>query len=265
MKVAAIQFSAIDDTPANLSGLEPLIRSAHASGARLIALPETVYYRGKLGSTPALDIPNDATDFISRIAKELGVWIHGGTFAEKTGAKAHNTSFVCDPSGHLVAKYRKVHLFDVEIPDMTITESKHTKPGDEAVDLAIGDFRAGLLTCYDLRFPGIWSVLRERGVDLFILPANFTRKTGEAHWEILLRARAVETQSYVVAPGQWGFHPGIEVPTYGRSMIIDPWGRILADAGMEGDGFAIADLDPAVVMETRRNMPVFSHRREDLY
>ncbi|MBL4889683.1 MAG: carbon-nitrogen hydrolase family protein [Candidatus Lindowbacteria bacterium] len=266
MRASVIQFNAGDNEEQNLERLDPLIRKA-AENSDLIVLPEVAYFRGKLGVSPRDTVPGNATRFISVIAKETSTWIHGGTIFEKVEGsdKAYNTSFLCNPNGELAGTYRKIHLFDVDLPNVKIFESKHTQPGSEMVTTKIKNFTAGFLTCYDLRFPGIWAGLRTKGVDLFFLPSNFTQKTGEAHWETLIRARAIETQSYVLASSQFGVHPGIDVDTYGCAMIVDPWGTVLAKTSSGTNEFATAEISLDSINDIRANMPVFEHQRKDIY
>lgn len=267
MKVAVLQYNSIDNEVANLIGLEALIREAAAAGAELVALPEVAYYRGKSFDAEADHMPGRVTRFCQKLATDLGIWIHGGTFAETVAGnkKLFNTSFLVSPGGKTEAVYRKVHLFDVDLPDLRLLESETFDRGHELVTAPMDGLTAGMLICYDLRFPGIWGALRARGADLFLLPVNFTAATGEAHWEVLLRARAIETQSYVAAPAQWGPHPHKNFSSYGRAMIVDPWGRIVAEAGREGNAVVIADVDPATIAAIRSNMPVHSHRRPEVY
>jgi predicted amidohydrolase len=269
LKIAAIQFNAVDDEAANIARILDLVRRAAADGAKLIALPEVAWFRGRGCDVVPDTIPGRATAVLEPLARELGVWIHGGSLAEAGGenasaneARFFNTSFVVAPDGSIAGVYRKIHLFDVEMPEMRIMESDTYRPGSELVTANAGPFTLGMVVCYDLRFPGLWQKLRTAGADLFVCPANFTRPTGEAHWEVLLRARAIETQSYVVAPGQWGPHPHRDFEAYGRTLIIDPWGKILAEAGAEGDAIVTADADPTVVAKVRGHMPVWSHRRK---
>lgn len=273
MKVSVLQLASVDDEAANMKKLEALIRSAAAEGARLVVLPEVAYYRGRSAEGIPDRLPGRATAFIAKLAKELGLFIHGGSFAETSAqtSKLYNTSFVVDTAGHVAAVYRKIHLFDVDLPELRLMESDTFAPGSELVTAPLADpagpdrFTLGMLVCYDLRFPGVWMALRARGADLFTLPVNFTYKTGEAHWEVLLRARAIETQSYVAASAQWGVHPHKNFSAYGRAMIIDPWGTILAAADTEGDAVVTAEVSSARVAEIRTSMPVHGHRRSDVY
>lgn len=267
MRVAAIQVNSIDDRARNERVLETLIRDAASAGARLVALPEVAWWRGPKGGSAAEPVPGPATAFCARLAQELGIWIHGGTLAEADprGGLPWNTAFLVAPSGHMVGAYRKVHLFDIDRPDLRVLESESFAPGDRAVTAKVEDWTAGLVICYDLRFPALWARVRDTGADLFICPANFTYPTGEAHWEVLLRARAIETQSWVMAPAQWGPHPHRDFRAFGHALIVDPWGRVASSCGDEGDGFALADLDRTQLESIRRSMPVAEHQRPAIY
>lgn len=267
MRVAAIQVNSVDDRARNERTLEALVRDAAAAGARLVALPEVAWWRGPKGGSAAEPVPGPATAFAARLAQDLGIWIHGGTLAESDprGGLPWNTAFLVSPRGDLAATYRKVHLFDINRPDLRVLESESFAPGDRAVTARIEDWTAGLVICYDLRFPALWALGRDAGADLFICPANFTYPTGEAHWEVLLRARAIETQSWVMAPAQWGPHPQRDFRAFGHALIVDPWGRVASSCGDEGDGFALADLDRAQLDSVRRSMPVAEHQRPAVY
>lgn len=165
-----------------------------------------------------------------------------------------------DPAGELVGRYRKTHLFDVQLPDgRTLRESEGTTPGDESVVVDVLGYRVGLSICYDLRFPSLFAALAERGAELFTVPAAFTDQTGAAHWHVLLRARAIEWQCWLVAAGQWGQHPGSR-RSYGHSSIVDPWGTVVAEASNR-EGFVVADLDKRWLQDVRRRIPCAEHRR----
>jgi predicted amidohydrolase len=198
------------------------------------------------------------------LAGKLGIFLLLGSFSERTPAKArpYNTSVLLSPRGKILATYRKLHLFDVDLPGApAFRESESTHPGDEVVTAALPgeSFTAGLAICYDLRFPELFRAQVNRGANLILLPAAFTVNTGRDHWEVLLRARAIENLAYVVAPGQWGQHrPGRR--TYGRSLIIDPWGLVLAQAP-DGEGVILARLDYDRLQRLRRELPCLRHRR----
>ncbi|MGH2745459.1 MAG: nitrilase-related carbon-nitrogen hydrolase, partial [Thermoleophilaceae bacterium] len=195
-------------------------------------------------------------------ARELGIDIVAGSVAERREGheRVANTSVHAGPDGELRAVYRKIHMFDVEVGGVEYRESEHSEPADEIVvsETAQG-LGLGLTICYDLRFPELYRILALRGARIVAIPAAFTRVTGEAHWEILLRARAIENQVFVIAPGQ-GWMPGPERDSYGNSMIVDPWGEVLARAGGEGACFVAADLDLARQDELREKLPSLANR-----
>ncbi|MEK8022340.1 MAG: carbon-nitrogen hydrolase family protein [Candidatus Hydrogenedentota bacterium] len=273
MKISVLQVRSIDDETVNLAKLDTMIRTAAAEGSKLVVLPEVAYYRGRSSEATPDHLPGRATKFICHLAKELGIWIHGGSFAESIPGsnKCFNTAFLSSPEGNIASVYRKIHLFNVDLPDLRLMESDTFDPGRELITAPVIDadgansFTIGMLVCYDLRFPAVWSALRDRGANVFALPVNFTWKTGEAHWEVLLRARAIETQSYVAASAQWGEHPHKNFSAYGRAMIVDPWGVILAQAGTEGDIVISADISLEYLESVRRTMPVHGHKRNDIY
>ncbi|MCB9743175.1 MAG: carbon-nitrogen hydrolase family protein [Alphaproteobacteria bacterium] len=265
--VACIQLRGSSDLDRNLSVSEALIRRAAAAGARLIATPEATTFLGPHAQKVALAEPVDGPVHarFAALARELGVWLLLGSGAERAEDEAercHNTSILFDPEGRMVASYRKLHLFDVDIPGgVRFRESATCAPGDEVVvaDTELG--RLGLSICYDLRFPELYRRMADQGARLLAVPSAFTLMTGKDHWHVLLRARAIETQCFVLAPAQWGPHDDEGLRrSYGHSLIIDPWGVVLAECG-DGEGFCIAELDLDKVDEVRRAMPVRQHRR----
>ncbi|OQX68067.1 MAG: hypothetical protein B6A08_12285 [Sorangiineae bacterium NIC37A_2] len=273
MRFAAVQLESQADVSANLSVAGREVERAKQSGAEVVLLPEGFAFLGaeidKAKVSEALPAPGEKgasygpiAGELARWSKELGLVIIGGGMPEQSPnpERPYNTSVVFS-GGQLVARYRKIHLFDVDLPDGTVLhESKGNTAGDEVVvfDVAPG-FKAGLSICYDLRFPELFARQRELGVNVLTLPAAFTKTTGQAHWHTLLRARAIETQSYLVAAAQWGAHP-LDRKTFGHSLIVDPWGEVIAELA-EGIGFIIADLDPKKVEQVRTNMPLEKHRR----
>lgn len=268
MRAAAIQFNSTEDVISNREGIERIVRAAASAGASFIALPETVHYRGKLEQAPKDTLPGKASNFIGGLSKELGVWIHGGSIAEKApDGRSYNTAFITNPSGKIVLSYRKIHLFDIDLEseNVRMMESKNTAAGADVSVTEIMGFPVTSLVCYDLRFPEIWGTLRLKGADVFVLPSNFTEKTGEAHWKTLLRARAIENQSYVIAPAQWGPHPQQGFNAYGHAMIVDPWGEVLDEASGFDNSYVIAELNREKIETIRRRMPVAKHRRSELY
>ena len=264
MRVAVCQMTSGADIAANLDQAVSLLSAAAAAGAELAALPENFERVApaaeKLAGATPIDGPVLAP--IRQVARRHGMWILAGSFAESTagGDRIHNTSVLLDPSGASAAVYRKIHLFDADVGDGTpYRESDLVIPGSV---VAVAETPAGLLglsICYDLRFPELYRQLVKLGAEILAVPAAFTEATGRDHWELLLRARAVEDQCFVIAPAQTGLHPGNR-RTWGHALIADPWGRVLADAGTE-PGIATAEIDLAVLRELRRSMPVLGHRK----
>jgi len=272
MNVAVIQMSSQSDVGKNLMTATSLVASAADAGAKLVALPENFAFMGEEDEKRAIaeQIP-DAPDgpfapiasAITTAARDSGVWVVAGGMPEASGDshRPYNTSLLVSPDGVVVARYRKVHLFDVDLPDGTkLLESAATKAGGEPVtfDLRAG-VRLGMTICYDVRFPELYRKLVDRGVRIVTVPAAFTLTTGKDHWHVLLRARAIENQVFVLAPAQHGKHPRGR-QTYGKSIIVDPWGDVLAQCA-EGEGFAIARLDFAQQDRVRASLPCLSHRR----
>lgn len=264
---AAIQMSSTPDKDENKEVAERWIRSAAGSGARLISLPELWSCHGleKAYRAAAEPIPGPTTGFLADLARELGVYIIGGSILESVEGleKMYNTSTLFDPSGEMTATYRKVHLFDVKAPDREYLESASMAPGTEAVTADAGGARLGLSVCYDVRFPELYRALALDGAEVLAVPAAFTLQTGKDHWELLLRARAVENQAYVVASAQWGQKADGRW-TYGRSMIVDPWGTVLATCP-DRDGYALAELDFAYLRRFRAEFPSLANRRPEAY
>ena len=264
-KVACVQNCATNDMPANLATVERLVRAAHAQGASLVCLPEFFcnlepadgsYYDN------GFDVDNHpALAALRVLGRELGMWLLLGSIPVKAAErKVHNRSIVLDPQGALIASYNKIHLFDVAIKDgQSYKESNGVAAGTEAVIAALPWGGLGLTICYDVRFPHLYRQLAQHGASFLSIPAAFTAKTGAAHWHTLVRARAIETGCYVFAPGQCGTRPWGRA-TYGHSLIVDPWGTVLADGG-EDEGVIVAEVDPARVEEVRRMIPSLSHDR----
>lgn len=266
MRVAALQMTSGPDVAANLAAAEALLSRAAAAGAKLAALPENFAFLG-LKDTDKLRIAELEGDgpiqaCMARAAKRLGLWIVAGTVPLRLEAEARvaAASIVFDDAGHAVARYDKVHLFDVDIPgrDEAYRESASIAPGSVpiVVDTPVG--RLGLSVCYDVRFPELFRALSAAGAEVLSVPSAFTAPTGRAHWETLLRARAIENLCYVVAPAQSGIHPnGRE--TYGDSLIADYWGRVLARRP-RGRGIIVCDLDRDRQAEARAAFPALRHR-----
>ncbi len=269
MRAAAIQMNSGADVSANLALAADLLKQAADAGCQLAVLPENfalmpVKARDKSAHA---ETPGDGPiqSMLMDAARDTGLWIIGGSLplASDDPDRVYGASVVVDAEGSLQAVYRKIHLFDVAVPDSeeAYTESWSMTPGDECVvvDTPIG--RIGLTICYDVRFPELYRRLVVDGATVFTVPAAFTETTGKAHWHTLLRARAIENLAYVIAPGQSGLHPG-DRSTFGHSMIVDPWGRILAEAN-ENNAVVIAEVDPEQPAKLRQQFPALSNRRLD--
>jgi len=267
LTVAAIQMSSNTNKDENLATAEQLIHAAASSGADLVTLPELWSCHGleKAYRENAEPIPGETTRFLGDLARERGIYLLGGSILEghPSSPKLHNTSTLFQPDGEMSAVYRKVHLFDVKAPDREYLESGTIAPGTEIVTAKAGTATLGLSVCYDVRFPELYRLLALRGAEVLIVPAAFTLQTGKDHWELLLRARAVENQAFVVAPAQWGQKADGRW-TYGRSLIIDPWGTVLAQCP-DRDGFALATLDLGHLDRLREDFPALENRRPEAY
>jgi predicted amidohydrolase len=272
LRVAAVQLNSRDDKAANIATAEAGIVRAAELGARLVVLPELWTYLGPAaGNRPnAEPIPGPVTQRLAALARRYGIVLHGGSMLElpanaPEGVRPYNTAVLFDAAGELVATYRKIHLFDAA-PDESAEpyrESASIAAGDAIVTAEVGGLKLGLATCYDLRFPELFRVLALRGAEVLLLPAAFTLETGRDHWEPLLRARAIENGCYVIAAGQVGAFPPHRM-TYGRSMIVDPWGTVLAQAPDMAE-VALAEIDLARVADVRRRIPSLANRRPDMY
>ncbi|HUY02594.1 MAG TPA: carbon-nitrogen hydrolase family protein [Rhodocyclaceae bacterium] len=262
-KIAAVQMISGPEVGANLVEAARLIEQAAAQGAKLVALPE---YFPLIGASDAARLEAREQDgdgpiqrFLSETAKRHGIWLVGGSlpFVAADPAKQRNTCLVYDETGRRVLRYDKIHLFDFARGTERYDESLTIEPGSEVavIDSPLG--RIGLAICYDLRFPELFRAMGN--VDLLVLPAAFTETTGLAHWELLLRARAVENQCYLLAAAQGGRHPNGRM-THGNSMIVDPWGEILARLD-KGPGVCTASIDPARIMDVRASLPALKHKR----
>jgi len=269
MRAAAIQLDSTADRGRNIRETERLVRAAAADGATLIVLPERFDLRGDendyaRGAEP-LDGPT--VERMRTLARELGVDLVAGSLSERREGheKLSNTSLHIGPDGEIHAAYRKIHLFDVMVGETEYRESDSDEPGDAAVVSEAADgTKLGLTVCYDVRFPELYRILALQGALVITVPANFTRITGEAHWEVLLRARAIENQVFVVAPGQSGEYPP-GMPAFGNSLIVDPWGEVLARAPRDGECFVAADLDFDRLAEVRERLPSLANRVPGAY
>jgi predicted amidohydrolase len=275
MQICILQMSPGQDKSANIAQAKTLIDLAVTdSRLRLICFPEVWTCLGGSVSTRLQngeDLPDPSTGedggpaytFLRDIARRHGVYVHGGSIGERVGGKLANTTVVFDPQGREIARYRKIHLFDVVTPDGTgYRESVDYVPGDSIVTFDMDGMKVGCAICYDIRFPDMFWHLRRAGAELIVLPAAFTLQTGKDHWETLIRARAIETQCWFAAPGTWG--PNTDANgearfTYGHSLICDPWGHVVAKAS-DGIGCTSATIDRTLTERIRSNMPVLEHR-----
>jgi predicted amidohydrolase len=267
---AVVQLSSQDDIAANLAGVARWVGEAARAGAKLVTLPENFAFMGEEPAKrqAAEEISASATGPIVRAlrtaAKEHGVFVVGGGMPEKShdADRPYNTSVLVDPAGSIIATYRKIHLFDVDLLDGTkLEESRSTGRGEtESQPLpSVGSALLGMTVCYDVRFPELYRSLTGLGARMITVPAAFTVTTGKDHWHVLLRARAIENQIFVLAPAQCGSHPRGR-QTYGKSLIVDPWGDVLAQCA-DGEGFAIARLDFEAQQRVRAALPCLSHKR----
>jgi len=267
MRVALIQMNSQDSPEANLREASRLIEVAASEGADLAALPELFTYLGPSAEHPRIAeaIPGRTTDDLSALAEKHRMYILGGSFLEQVPGEPrfYNTSTFFDRSGRLIAKYRKIHLFDVDLPGQApYRESATVAAGAEVVTADTEFGRIGMTICYDLRFPELYRALASQGAELIFVPAAFTLHTGKDHWEVLLRARAIENQVFVVAPAQVGPHPpGREC--YGNSLIADPWGTVIARSP-NPVGVTVTTLDLAYQKKVRLELPALAHRRREL-
>lgn len=266
MRIAALQMTSGTAPGPNLDSLEKLAEEAAGQGARYLLSPEvTVVFAENRDGLKAVAGPwqgNPAIARVSALARRLGVHLHLGSLAVALpDGRFANRSVLFGPDGAISATYDKIHLFDATLPGLrNYRESETYAGGDSAVVADLEAFKLGLTICYDVRFPALHRALAEAGATLIAAPAAFTVPTGEAHWEVLLRARAIETGCYVIAAAQAGTHENGR-STYGNSMIIDPWGRVLTRLGGDGPGIAIADIDPAAVAEARGKVPALDNAR----
>ncbi|MBF0353901.1 MAG: carbon-nitrogen hydrolase family protein [Alphaproteobacteria bacterium] len=262
---ACIQTSATPDIAANIQAASDLVRAAHAKGAKLVLMPENVammdFGRPNILAKSFPEDKHPALPAFSALAKELSLWLHGGSLQILLDDQlVANRTYVFSPSGEVAAWYDKIHMFDVDLDGgESYRESQTFKPGQRAV-VAKTDFGTlGLAICYDLRFPHLFRALSKAGATMLCAPAAFTRQTGQAHWHVLQRARAIENGAYMLSPAQCGEHAGGR-QTFGHALIISPWGEVLADAG-DQPGFITATIDPSEVIAARKKIPALTHDR----
>src|SRR2546421_2436968 len=265
VRVACVQLRCGDDVAENVRDAARFIRAARKEGAQFIATPENTGLMARDGGAklektyPENDDP--ALPQFCALAEELGIWLLVGSLAIKVSAgKTANRSFLIGPNGRVGARYDKIHLFDVDLPSgESYRESNTVEPGGEAVTVSLPWARVGLSVCYDLRFPQLYRTLAKSGAEILTVPSAFTETTGKAHWHVLLRARAIENGCFVVAPAQGGTHANGR-KTYGHSLIVGPWGDILAEAGTDA-GFISAELDLGEIAVARARLPSLHHDR----
>jgi len=268
VRVGAVQLNATEDTYRNLETADRLVRQAAALGAELVVLPEkwSVLGTDEQMTAGAESLDGRCISWARSTARELGIDLVAGSIVERVDgrAKSANTSVHVDADGEVRAVYRKLHMFDVEVDGDVYAESAHEDPGDEVVVSELpGGVKLGMSICYDVRFPELYRILAVRGAEVVTVPAAFTLATTRDHWEVLLRARAIENQCFVIAPNQIGAHP----PGHragGRSLIIDPWGLVLSSAP-DTETAIVANLDFATLESVRRRIPALRHRRPDVY
>ena len=267
VRVACIQPNTGTDVEANLAANRPRIEDAARDGAAYVQTPEVTnfIFRRRRDTMAAARLEEDDPSLAAYrdLAAKLGIWLNLGSLALKTAGEDRlvNRSYLIGPDGGIANRYEKIHMFDVDLPSgESFKESRAYRPGDKVnvVDLPFG--RLGMTICYDMRFPHLYRDLAKAGADILTMPSAFTAETGKAHWHVLLRARAIENGCFVIAAAQTGEHDGGR-QTYGHSLIVDPWGRVLADAG-ETPGWIAADLDMAAVAKARQAVPSLSNDRE---
>jgi predicted amidohydrolase len=266
MRAAVVQMNSTAEVARNLEVAERLVRDAARAGADLVVLPEKWNLLGDGAALRAGAEPLDGGSISAARgwASELGLVLVAGSFAERgEGERAFNTSVLIGADGEIVATYRKIHMFDVDVGGVSYRESENEEAGEEVVVAEAGGIEIGMSVCYDIRFPELYRILAVRGARAFTVPSAFTLHTGRDHWEVLMRARAIENQAFVVAADQFGQAPP-HYDSYGRSMIVDPWGVVLAVAP-DGDAVATAELDLAAQERVRRSLPSLANRRPQAY
>ena len=265
MKVAVVQLNAQTKKTDNVKKALHFVQNAVCAHAELICLPEVFNYRGPLQGkihNVAENIPGESTAPFFEEAQKSNVFILLGSVCEKKDKKkkAYNTSLLIDPRGKVASKYRKINLFKAVVGHKAIDESKNLLPGKKICCAPLKGFVLGMTICYDLRFPEVYRSCAKQGCDLFAVPSNFTQMTGQAHWEVLLRARAIENLCYVLAPNQTGKDEK-GIAAYGNSMIVDPWGKILARASADREEILYAEINQNALREARRKLPLIAKKR----
>jgi predicted amidohydrolase len=263
--IAAAQMNSGPRKADNIDAAARLIRRAAQASAKLVGLPENFLWMGPEAerAEAAEGLEGESLSKMASLAREHGITLLAGSIPESgaPGGKLYNTSVLFGPDGSRLAVYRKIHLFDVEVGDgATYRESSAIAPGEAVVCAESPIGKIGLSICYDLRFPELYRQLSAAGATVLAVPAAFTLTTGKDHWEVLLRARAIENQAYVLAPAQWGAHDGRRM-TYGHAMVIDPWGLVISRASEGASGLALGEVDEQLLHRVRKNLPALSHRR----
>ncbi len=266
-KIGVVQLDTQDDRASNLDKAERFIDAAASNGAKMVALPENISYIGpKDGAfANAETVPGPLTEFFSRKAREHKIWLNCGSFGEKIPGetKLYNTSLLFNPAGDIVGRYEKIHLYDVDIKNGPSTRESDTKKAGNRIVVCDTEFcKVGLSICYDMRFPELYRIMALQGAKIMFVPANYTLFTGKDHWEVILRTRAIENQCYIVAPGQIGKKPAFQ--SYGRSMIINPWGTVLCTAE-DRECVIYAEIDPDYVDSIRAQLPSLPNRQPEAY
>lgn len=272
LRVAVLQLNSGEDVEANLRSVEQLAERAAGEGAALVMLPENFAFLGPqarklLLAEPLLGAAGAASERplqlrMAALARRIGCYLLLGGFAERSEdpSRPYNTSLLVNPEGEPCAHYRKLHLFDIDLPDGTaLRESHATSAGDRVVVTQVGPVKLGLSVCYDLRFPELYRQQVELGAQLLSVPSAFTLQTGPAHWHVLLRARAIENQCWVAAPAQWGRHPEGRA-SFGHALVVDPWGDVVAQCS-DGVGYALADVKLPLLRGVRERLPCLAHRK----
>lgn len=265
MKVALCQTNSGEDVAANEAQVSALLEEAAGGGADLACLPEVWPCQGSAPQVRAAaePVPGPRTERLAEVARRHGMWLHGGSVLELDGERVHNTSVLFDRRGELVARYRKIHLFDADPPGAQPSRESFLYSAGEEIVTAETEFgRAGMSICYDVRFPELYRALAANGATVLFVPSAFREETGRDHWDVLLRARAIEEQCFVFAAAQWGtWGPeGRERRNHGNSLVVDPWGRVLARAP-DGVGVTFAEVDLEEVRRVREVLPALRHRR----
>jgi predicted amidohydrolase len=265
-RLAVCQMSVTRDKETNIRHAGEMVREAAAGGAKVVALPEMFNcpYETHLFPAYAESYPDGETvKMLARVAVDAGIVLVGGSIPERDGDKVYNTSFIFGPRGELLGRHRKVHLFDVDLPNLRIRESSTLGPGNNLDVIDAGLCKLGVMICFDVRFPELARLLALEGAHVLVIPAAFNTITGPAHWEMSMRARAVDNQVYVAAASP-ARDESAKYVAYGHSMIIDPWGEVVAEAGT-GEEIIMAEIDPEKIKDVRGRLPLLSQRRTDLY